>query len=125
MKHHLTRNNPGLCSAIALRQAITATGVPHTCLIRKCRRDGGCTGPLVAGDIHPDRDFLIADPAQSPAEKMMPSCLPTCSESEMNEINRHGKAILQRLKETPEMPLVEPSRAIGARTWKTIGKISR
>ncbi|MDB5525256.1 MAG: hypothetical protein JWM58_3019 [Rhizobium sp.] len=125
MKHHLNRNNPGLYSAIALRKAIIAAGLTHSCAIRKCRRDGGCTGPLVAGDIYTDPDLLVVDPARSPGEHIIPACMALCSESEIDDINRHVGAILQGLKETPEMPLVDPSRAIGARTWKTIGKNSR
>jgi hypothetical protein len=55
MKLYVTLHGPDRCSAAALRNCLSYELAPIDCPVRKCRRDGLCTGPLVLRDGGGDR----------------------------------------------------------------------
>lgn len=46
----INATDPFRSTGFVLRYAATGLKLPSTCAIRKCRRDGSCTGPMLRRD---------------------------------------------------------------------------
>lgn len=121
MKHRLEDDNIRALFAAMLRLAMTEFGMPHECPIRKCRRDGSCTGPLLSRDRKTQALTIVADPRLSHTDVNPPICRFLRTESEQLRITQRIGEMTKAVGDNPDMPVIEAGRAVGARKWLVIG----
>jgi hypothetical protein len=73
-----------------MQHATTMAGMADVCLIRKCARDRGCTGPLVASKPTESCFRLPADGVLQPEETLVPVCMLTCTDDELAAIEANA-----------------------------------
>ena len=102
-------------SAAVLRHAATGLGLHAGCRIRKCRRDGGCTGPLLRHDAGTAR-FVAARPGDAVGETA-PLCCLALDPAGRGRVASLAARILGRLEAAPRVRFPEDTRAMAARDW--------
>jgi hypothetical protein len=121
MKHPVSKKNFSHWAPALLRHCTVAERVHIECPVRKCRRDGWCTGPLVM--IHGDDMPCLAPPERSavpPGATLIPVCF-FCLPDDSHQ--RVEAAYLAGAKARPDdsgATVTEPTRATGARRWKKL-----
>lgn len=103
-----------------LREALAGADVPRRCPVRKCRRDGACTGPLV--DLV-DGVGRLAPPDGMPTvsgEVPAPVCYLGVEETVRAEVDEAYLTRLRALVATPGASLAVAPRAIAARRWRRL-----
>jgi hypothetical protein len=98
-----------------LRFAATGFDLHRTCRIRKCRRDGGCTGPLLRHDAAAAR-FVAARPEDAIGE-IGPLCCFALDEAGRGHVAAASERVLARLGAAPGVRFPEETRTIAARDW--------
>ena len=104
-------------TAAILRNCLTTAGVPPECLIRKCRRDGLCAGPLIrAAD---DALHLVrADAADvASGDLAAPLCFMHLADAAQADVDQACAATLEVLREDADADIVETTRVLSARHW--------
>ena len=120
MKLPLTPQTVRRCIAALFRNAMTYRRAPVNCRLRKCRRDGFCTGPLLACSDAGYR--LCASDASDCGGDLtaVPVCFAWCAEAEQQPVVDVVMAELRRLKTTPGDWVLETSRTIFSRRWRKL-----
>jgi hypothetical protein len=104
-------------NAVLLRHAATGIGLAGGCTIRKCRRDGGCTGPLMRYDAA-SAHFVPGGPGDE-IDAIAPLCCFALDETGRDRIAFIVEDIMKWLERMPEARHKEATRAIAARDWST------
>ena len=102
-------------TASALRFAAGAFALPGRCRIRKCRRDGGCTGPLTRYDAATAR-FVAARPGDT-VDEIAPLCCFAMEAAGRDCLAAAVERALARLSDVPGATFPEKTRALAARDW--------
>lgn len=102
-------------TATVLRIAATGFDLHRTCRIRKCRRDGGCTGPLLHYEAATVQ-FVAARPDDVDGE-IGPLCCFALDESGRSHLAAVLERVFGQLDAAPWARLPEETRAIAARDW--------
>jgi hypothetical protein len=119
MKHPVSEKNFNHWAPAMLRQCLNAEFAHVRCPLRKCRRDGCCTGPLVAMDEARALRLAPADIAGVRAdETLMPFCFNTLPHAMQVRAALAYQANVKALLADPKGVVKEPSRTIGAQAWK-------
>lgn len=105
--------------SVLLRYAATRMGLAGGCTIRKCRRDGGCTGPLMRYDAA-SAHFVPGRPGDA-IDAIAPLCCFALDETGRDGIAFIVERIMKRLERMPEALHKEATRAIAARDWSHFG----
>jgi hypothetical protein len=108
---------PRLTLAI-LRACATGLRLHETCTIRKCRRDGGCSGPMLHHDADTQR-YVPARPSDD-SRHCAPLCCLALDGPVRHEVAAIQKRLLQRIAGRPGQVFLEETRAIAARSWRAI-----
>lgn len=111
----ISRSDESRFVATVLRFTTTRFGLHRTCRIRKCRRDGGCTGPMLRDD--PDIAHFVAARPDDPAHAIAPLCCWALDRQGRERVAGTVDRVLDRLEEKPWAPFPEETRAIAARDW--------
>jgi len=119
MKHPVSVKNFNRWAPATLRHCLNAEHAHIHCPLRKCRRDGCCSGPLVAVDEARALRLAPADIAEVRADELlMPFCFNTLPHDMQSRAALAYEANVKTLLADPKATVEEPSRAIGGRTWK-------
>jgi hypothetical protein len=121
MKHHVSVENFHHWAPAMLRQCLNAELAHTGCPLRKCRRDGCCSGPLVALDEARTLRLAPADIAGvRDDETLMPFCFNTLPHNMQGRAALAYEANVKTLLADPRATVEEPARTIGARRWKKL-----
>jgi hypothetical protein len=106
--------------AATFRDLIDVAGLHRRCRIRKCRRDGHCTGPLYT-PCPTTPDLCLVDPEDIEAQRyaVLPVCAIDLSEHEIPVISDQLDKRMAQVKRQPGLTLLSPERAIAARRWSS------
>ena len=120
MKLYVTLHGPDRCSAAALRNCLSYELAPIHCPVRKCRRDGVCSGPLVLCD-DTGRRLARRDAADiTPSTGFAPLCywhVPAALAAHVHKIHvSHCRAHRASFAAST----FETTRAIASRRWRRL-----
>ncbi|UVC09306.1 hypothetical protein IHQ71_01350 [Rhizobium sp. TH2] len=119
MKHPVSARNFNHWAPAMLRQCLNAEFAHIRCPLRKCRRDGCCTGPLVAMDDTRALRLAPMDITRVRAdETLMPFCFNTLPHDMQSRAALAYEANVKTLLADPQATVEEATRTIGARSWK-------
>ena len=119
MKHRVSVKNFNHWAPAMLRHCLNAEQAQIQCPLRKCRRDGCCSGPLVAMDEARALRLAPADIAGVRADELlMPFCFNTLPHDMQRRAALAYEANVKTLMADPKATVEEYTRTIGGRTWK-------
>lgn len=119
MKIHLSGPTRTRAILATLRNCITYENSPYDCPVRKCRRDGCCSGPL-ARDTDGHIRLAAAPDDPGNATVPVPLCWFSLSESQLKNVRMALGAGIRALDRQPAPTVIETTRAIGGRRWKRL-----
>lgn len=107
-----------------LRNCLTYERAPQHCPVRKCRRDGCCSGPLASVRA---ADVPLADgPGDTGGDGMaVPVCWPTLTAGEAANVRIALGANIRALDRHLDSTVIETTRTIFARRWKRLRSAGR
>ena len=111
----INATDPFRSTGFVLRYAATGLKLPSTCAIRKCRRDGSCTGPMLYPDLAAGR-FLPARPGND-LSTIGPLCCFGLDEAGRDRVAMLAGKLRERHEQAPWAELNEATSAIAARDW--------
>jgi len=114
-------SGPARARAISasLRKRLTDERAPDACPVRKCRRDGVCSGPLAC--VTGEHIRLAAGPADAGSEALpVPVCWFSLTTSQIDRVRTALVATLRTLDRDPAATVIETTRTIAARRWKRL-----
>jgi hypothetical protein len=103
-----------------LRNGLTGERAPEACPVRKCRRDGVCSGPLAAATGEHVRLATGPDDAGSDIIPI-PVCWFALSQAQMARIRTEAVDTLRTLDRHLDATVIETTRALSGRRWKRLG----
>ena len=109
-------NDPDRLARAVLRNCATRYRLPRTCAIRKCRRDGACTGPLLRYD-EAGRRFCLA--AADGSDAIAPLCYIMLDHGWRDVLSKTQAGIIERIAHRPGIVVPEKTRTIAARRWRS------
>jgi hypothetical protein len=108
------------CASTVLRNCLSDEHAPLDCPIRKCRRDGVCSGPLIA-DLDGTIRLAPADAADVPRDAMLaPVCYLHIPEAGLARVDKAYSDTLRNLVDQPGARVVESTRVIASRRWRRL-----
>ena len=120
MKLPVTKETLARVGAALLRNCLTQHHAPHICPVRKCRRDGICSGPLFAKADGGGCRLACADAADvAPGGTVAPICYLHVPEPVLARVDEAYHAGIRAMAE-PGAVVVEASRVITARRWRRL-----
>ena len=123
MQIHLFGPSRARAIAAILRNCLTSEHAPLDCPVRKCRRDGCCSGPLAA--VSDGQVRLATGPDDSGSDTIpIPVCWFALSEGQMANIRIAAVSNISMLDCQPAATVAETTRAICARRFKRLGPVA-
>jgi hypothetical protein len=108
-----------------LRNCLSYEYAPLDCPIRKCRRDGFCTGPLIARHDGTIR-LAPADGAGAPPHAtLVPACFVHVPDTVRARVTKACAANVNALLDAPGATVIETTRAIASRRWRRLRGFER
>lgn len=102
-----------------LRNGMTGENAPDTCPVRKCRRDGCCSGPLAC--VTGEHIRLAAGPADAGSEALpVPVCWFSLATSQIGNVRMALVSGIRTLDRDPAATVIETTRTLAARRWKRL-----
>lgn len=102
-----------------LRNCLTGERAPDVCPVRKCRRDGVCSGPLAC--VTGEHIRLAAGPADAGSEALpVPVCWFSLTTSQIDRVRTALISGIRTLDRDPAATVIETTRTIAARRWKRL-----
>lgn len=121
MKHIVSDKTFRHWAPALLRNGLTAECAHAICPVRKCRRDGCCSGPLIADADDNVRRLAPADRGALRAdEALIPACFRLLPHAAQGRVALAYAAGIAALRARPGAIVVEPARATGVRIWKKL-----
>ncbi|MBX9458199.1 MAG: hypothetical protein KL863_20400 [Rhizobium sp.] len=124
MKLSATAENYDRWSAAVLRNCLAYALAPLDCPIRKCRRDGLCSGPLVATEAGRARLAPADGDGTRPDAAAVPICYVTLDEAVRDMVTRVCAAHHRELRAQPGATVIETTRVIASRRWRRLDWIA-
>jgi hypothetical protein len=109
-----TTDVPRLAGVI-LRACATNFRLHETCAIRKCRRDGGCTGPMLRCEA--DGSGFVPALSSDDPEECAPFCCLALPGPVRQQVAGMQQRAVQQVAGRPGHVYPEETRAIAARSW--------
>jgi hypothetical protein len=111
--------------AATLREYISANGLHRRCGIRKCRRDGQCTGPIYGVSRATSELFLIAREEIEADSHIgaLPVCAMSLNKEEISAISEYLDGRRAQVERQPGLTVISPDRTIAARAWSSFAGI--
>lgn len=120
MKIPATAENYDRWTAAVLRNCLAYAGAPLDCPIRKCRRDGFCSGPLVASEAGRARLSPADGICIRPDAATLPICYAVIDEAVRAMVFRACNAHFRALAAEPGATVIETTRVIASRRWRRL-----
>jgi len=118
MKIHFSGNKARAIAA-TMRNCLTRERAPQACPVRKCRRDGCCTGPLVC--LRDEQIQLAPGPGVIGSGSLpLPICWLALTDAQEASIRTALCSHLRALDRHVDSTVVETTRALSGRRWKRL-----
>lgn len=120
MKLPATAQTASRCVAALLRNALSYRRTPLACPVRKCRRDGFCSGPLVVPGKSGNR--LVAADASDCSEGQMavPLCFLLHETSDQEDLVRIALSDFRCCASSADGWVMETSRTLSSRRFRRL-----
>ena len=120
MKLSVTKDTIARVSAAMLRNCLTQHHAPLACPVRKCRRDGICSGPLFTEADGDGYRLACPDAADvAPGGTAAPICYLHVPAPVLDRVDKAFGADINAMA-APGIAVVEATRVITARRWRRL-----
>lgn len=119
MQIHLFGPHGARALSAILRNCLSYEGVQEYCPVRKCRRDGFCSGPLASVRGAHVQLATGCDDACGDSPPV-PVCWLTLTEKESANVGMALRANVRALGQNPAATVIETTRTIFGRRWKRL-----
>ena len=121
MKLSVTKETVARATAALLRNCLTQHHAPRACPVRKCRRDGICSGPLFTQADGEGCRLARPDAADvAPGGNAAPICCLHIPEPLLARVDEALGAAVHATVATPGLEVAEATRTITSRRWRRL-----
>ena len=121
MKLSVTKETVARATAALLRNCLTRHHAPRACPVRKCRRDGLCSGPLFPAAEGGGGRLARPDAADvAPGGNAAPICYLHIPKPMLARVDKALGAAVRAIAAAPGLEVAEATRTITARRWRRL-----
>jgi hypothetical protein len=125
MKLSVTKETVARATAALLRNCLTRHHAPRACPVRKCRRDGLCSGPLFTAADGDGCRLARPDAADvAPGRNAAPICYLHIPKPLRIRVDKALATAVRKVVATPGLEIAEATRTITSRRWRRLKGIA-